>query len=296
LNDIIVYNPGKRLADSVRVAVFERRVAIWTSPYLITETVAGSEADRVAARTKLAFLREVSGGHMLKYPWDLLKWEAIHGSSPSNDDRFLPHDEETEIYEGSLAACDRGGIVFDPEDGSERSFKELVDEQKRAGQSAALEATDAARKAVLRAFEASQESKDIHSVEAQSLTGPDGGVDFVALGRWMLSMPSGVFAGWVAVEMEQYGKKRTVTAENLPLLPYTGSAAGHKLPKIARNYETGQIWAKNDTYDAQYCVAASQADMFVTSDVDLRKICSFMPCRNFEVGDVGELKGILSLL
>ncbi|RIE06512.1 hypothetical protein SMC7_01940 [Candidatus Cryosericum terrychapinii] len=295
LNDILVRNPSGHLSEGIRVAVARQQMAVWTLPYLIYETVAGGEANRSAARTKLAFLQAVSGGHMLKYSWDLLSWEAVHGFFPSGEDRFLPRDKETEIYDASLAACDRGGIVFNPVDGSERPFRDLVYEQKRAGQRDWLERIDVTREAIIQAFEAAQRNGDVDSHDARSLPERDGEVDFCALGGCIRNMPSVVFAGWVAVQTEQYGNRRTVTEEDLSLFPYTGSAAGYRLAKIVRNYETGYKGANNDSFDVEYCIAASQADMLVTSDADLKKTCALMPHKSFGVGGVEDLEDLLVL-
>lgn len=53
-----------------------------------------------------------------------------------------------------------------------------------------------------------------------------------------------------------------------------------------------KTWQKNDIYDARYCVAASQADILVTSDDHLKRTCSQMPYRPFRIGGVGELERV----
>lgn len=294
LNDILVCNPSGHLADDIRIAVLKEQMAVWTSPYLITETIAGSETDRLTARKKLAFLQVVSGGRMLKYPRRLLEWEGLNGRSPSDEDRFMPHDEEKGIYEWSFAVCEAGGIVLDPEDGSELSFKELVYRDKIAAQRAASEAAEAAHKAVVHAFAAYSGRSEAGPDEMQYKAGARGGVDFPALGKWMRSISRTDFAGWVSRTLEQLGYKRTISGDDLPLFPHATSAAGYFLTEIAGNYETGKKWKRNDTYDLQYCVAASQAGTLVTLDIDLQAQCAQMPHKSFRTSGIRELADLLA--
>lgn len=294
LNDILVRNPSGHLADGIRVAALKHQIAVWTSPSLVAETVAGSGTDRAAARKKLAFLRVVSGGHMLKHARDLFEWEGLNGCAPSDTDRFMPRDEEEVVYEQSLAVCDAGGIMLNSEDGSERVIRELIYEEKAAGQRAALKATDATRQGVIRAFEASLGNSDADPTETQRLTEHGGGIDLPALGKWIRSISRDDFARWVSVMLEDLGYKRIVTADDLPLLPHATSAAGYFLAKIAGNYVNGQKWQKNDTYDARYCVAASQADILVTTDIRLQALCAQMPYRPFRTSGIRELADLLA--
>lgn len=294
LNRIIDCDVSGNTAQRIGLAVAEGRVAVWTCPSLMLETVAGSAKDPVTARRKLAFLRALCGGRLLKSTGNLLEWEGRNGRYPSGADRFMPREDEEAFYEQSLAACDGGGKLLDPEDGSQRELRQLIYEEKEDGRLAWLDATDAAREAVTRAFEAAKDTRDADPAEAQGLTGSDGSVNFVALGGWMLAMPRDVFAGWVSKMLEQVGFKRSVTAQDLSLFPYATSATGFVLAKIARNYMTGQKWPRNDTYDARYCVAASESRALVTSDVDLQATCARMPYRPFGIADVGDIGPLLA--
>ncbi|MFA5789534.1 MAG: hypothetical protein WC976_00520 [Caldisericia bacterium] len=199
------------------------------------------------------------------------------------------------VYRKSLAVCDAGGIVCSPENGSERLLKQLIYEEKNAGQRATLEAADSARRVFSWAFGASGMEIQADSAEIPSPIGSGDGIDAHALGKWMASMSRNDFVKWISFTLESLGYKRTITTDDLPLLPYVTSAAGYMLAKSAGKYVTDQKWQKNDTYDARYCVAASQADILVTSDEHPRRTCSQMPYRPFRIGGVEELERILIL-
>jgi hypothetical protein len=293
LSDVFARHAGTDMDARIPGAVVEHRIVIWTSPYLITETIAGSTEDPRSARRKLEFLLEVSEGHLLKNPRELLNWEGIHGGSPTGTDLFSAHNEEMEVYRWALDVADANGVVVDPGDGSEHLFRDLVYQDKSKEQLAAVQATKAARDAVIRAFEASKGDSSTDQNEAQSLAADIGGVNFPALGTWMRSMSRDDFAGWVSSALEQIGYHRTVSAQDLSLLPHTVSATGYLLSEIAGNYVTGKKWHRNDTYDTQYCVAASCADILITSDRGLQALCSQMPYRPFEVGGVEALERLL---
>lgn len=284
----------QKKADEIRVAVVRGQVAVWTCPSLILETIAGSAIDPVTARSKLAFLHVVSGEHTLRTTGSLLEWEGKHGHFPYGSDRFMSRSEADDVYSQCLSVCDAGGRVPDLENGSIRELRQIIHEEKEKGRATFIGAKDTARQAVIRAFQASEEADDADPSDVQSMTGSDGLVDFDALGQHMVSMDLNAFAGWVSRMVEQTGFGRTATAQDLPSLPYTTSAAGYLVAQIASNYMTGRNWARNDTYDAQYCVAAAQTRALVTLDADLRTICSRMPYRPFGLADINDIGALLT--
>lgn len=293
LNDILLRKPLGDLAEDIRIGVIKQQIAVWTSPSLVDETVAGSGADPGAVRTKLAFLQAVSRGHMLKYPVDLIAWEGVHGGCPSDRDRFMGGDEEEAVYKQSLAVCDAGGIARSTRDGQEGPLREFIYEEKVAGQLAALEAAEATRALIIRAFDASLAKDNGCPSVALGFRGREAEVSLPVLGRWIRLISREDFADWVSDMMGSLGYKRIIAVDDLPLLAYTTSMAGYLLAKIAGNYVTGQTWKRNDTYDARYCIAASQADILVTLDEQLRQTCLQMPYRSFEIGGVVDLRDFL---
>jgi hypothetical protein len=294
LNGIIESDGNRGMAEKIRLAVTRGRAAIWTCPSLILETIAGSATDPVMARKKLAFLREVSGGNMLRTTGSLLKWEGKHGYFPFGSDRFMSRYEEQDIYDQSLLACDAGGRIPHLESGSEHELRQLIYEEKEQGRAMFIRARDAAREAVVLAFEAAKSRGDINPSELQDLTESDGSVSFPALGKWLLSMGPDEFAGWVSTTLKQTGYDRTATAKDLRSLLYTTSAAGYLFAQIATNYITGRNWARNDAYDAQYCVGASQTRALVTLDADLTTMCERMLYRPFGLASTRGIGQILT--
>lgn len=295
-SDIVIRDPTAKMLSKLQDAVVHDAVQILVTTALIEETLAYAETSPTEVRKRIAYLRAFGHGHLLRPPSEMIQIE-IHGEL-SDGKTFLSEQDESQLYGKVLDVCDTRGNFVSPTDGQTYQAAALVGDAKMAERDSVRFVENGAREEILTLWKREsakgwQENGEPHSELGLDPEAADG-VVLRAWGEKMVQEAPGSFESWVTKFLTDRNAPASVINESVGSHPFVSAYVAYLYAHAARNFRTGKLSEKGDSYDKQYCVLSVAADVLVTSDASLCCTWRLMPFRPFKVLSTQQFIGSLA--
>jgi hypothetical protein len=137
-NDIVIRDSSDStpwMLNRLQQRVVRGAVQVFVTTGLIEETIAYAETNPAQVRRRLAYLRVLEHGHLLRTPGEMMELEIRAESTEGRT--FLGEEDESPLYDSILGVCDSGGTFVSSIDRQTVRASTLVAHAKIAERNAA---------------------------------------------------------------------------------------------------------------------------------------------------------------